>query len=118
MTAELTRPTLQPGTIPGPPTRAAPMLETIAPYKLGITITSNWLGLATSCIDLQDSFLKLAQIDMIKCIRIVDNHIIILDARRLILFRNSSEGVEEKTITEFHDIRFMYASDFLFECCT
>ena len=66
----------------------------------------------------RQSFLKLTQIDMIKYIRIVDNHIIILDARRLILFRNSSEGVEEKTITEFHDVCFMYASDFLFECCT
>lgn len=48
-----TRPTLQPGTIPGPPTRAAPMLETIAPYKLGITMTSNWPGRATSCIELK-----------------------------------------------------------------
>jgi hypothetical protein len=37
----LTRPTLHPGTMPGPPTRAAPMLETIAPYRLGMTITSN-----------------------------------------------------------------------------
>ena len=37
----LTRPTLQPGTTPGPPTRAAPMFETIAPYKFGMTITSN-----------------------------------------------------------------------------
>ena len=49
---KLTRPTLQPGTIPGPPTNAAPMLETIAPYKFGITMTSNCPGRATSCIEL------------------------------------------------------------------
>ncbi len=35
------RPMLQPGTIPGPPTSAAPMLETMLPYKLGMTMTSN-----------------------------------------------------------------------------
>lgn len=29
--AERTDPTLHPGTMPGPPTRAAPMLETMAP---------------------------------------------------------------------------------------
>ena len=49
---KLTRPTLQPGTIPGPPTKAAPILETIAPYKFGITMTSNCPGRATSCIEL------------------------------------------------------------------
>lgn len=48
----LTRPTLQPGTIPGPPTSAAPMLETMAPYKLGMTMTSNCCGRATSCMEL------------------------------------------------------------------
>jgi hypothetical protein len=37
----LTRPMLHPGTIPGPPTRAAPMLEVMFPYKLGMTMTSN-----------------------------------------------------------------------------
>ena len=47
-----TRPTLQPGTMPGPPTRAAPIFETMAPYKFGITITSNWVGRATSCMEL------------------------------------------------------------------
>ena len=50
-----TDPTLQPGTIPGPPTSAAPMLEIIAPYRLGITMTSNWLGFATSCIELEQT---------------------------------------------------------------
>ena len=48
----LTLPTLQPGTIPGPPTSAAPMLDTMAPYRLGMTITSNCVGRATSCMDL------------------------------------------------------------------
>jgi len=50
---------------------------------------------------------------MIKNGRIVNNHIVIFDARRLVLLRNTSESVEEKTITEFHDIRFVYAGDFL-----
>lgn len=31
------RPMLHPGTIPGPPTRAAPMFDTMAPYRLGMT---------------------------------------------------------------------------------
>ena len=53
---KLTDPTLHPGTMPGPPTRAAPMLETIAPYRLGITMTSNCWGLATNCIELRGTW--------------------------------------------------------------
>ena len=49
----LTLPTLQPGTMPGPPTSAAPMLDTIAPYRFGMTITSNCGGRATSCMELR-----------------------------------------------------------------
>lgn len=41
-------PRLFPGTTPAPPTKAAPTLSTILPYKFGSTITSNWCGLATS----------------------------------------------------------------------
>ena len=52
--AGLTLPTLQPGTIPGPPTRAAPMFDTMAPYKFGMTMTSNCVGRATSCMELHD----------------------------------------------------------------
>lgn len=45
------RPMLAPGTMPGPPTSAAPMLLTIEPYRLGMTMTSNCCGRLTSCID-------------------------------------------------------------------
>ena len=45
------RPMLHPGTIPGPPTKPAPTLETMFPYKLGMTMTSNCWGLETSCME-------------------------------------------------------------------
>lgn len=44
------RPMLAPGTVPGPPTRAAPTFERMLPYKFPHTITSNWPGLETSYV--------------------------------------------------------------------
>jgi hypothetical protein len=44
-THAISRPREAPGTIPGPPTRAAPMLLMMLPYKLGVTRTSNCWGL-------------------------------------------------------------------------
>ena len=40
-THAISRPKEAPGTIPGPPTRAAPMLDKMLPYKLGQTMVSN-----------------------------------------------------------------------------
>lgn len=45
--------------------------------------------------------------------RVVDDHVIELDASELVLFRNPAEGVEEQTVTKLHDVRLVYASDFL-----
>lgn len=112
----LTLPTLQPGTIPGPPTSAAPMLDTIAPYRLGMTMTSNCDGRATSCIDLRDerrSVPKLGRPKIRASLRVVDNHVIVLDAGALVVLRDAAEGVEEETVTELHDVRLVDTSDFL-----
>jgi len=46
-------------------------------------------------------------------LRVIDNHVIELDARGLVLFCNPSESVEEKPITELHDVRFVDACDLL-----
>ena len=111
---KLTRPTLQPGTIPGPPTNAAPMLETIAPYKFGITMTSNCPGRATSCIELvkKVGYLRNRNIQKVD-IRVVYNHIIEFDARRPVIFRNLSEGIQEQSIAELHDVGFVHTCHFL-----
>src|SRR4051812_10522298 len=50
---------LHPGTIPGPPTSAAPTLDRIPPYKLGMTITSNCCGRDTHCIDALSTIMSL-----------------------------------------------------------
>lgn len=65
-------------------------------------------------MDLQNKlYLKLALNPTIKDVRVVHDHVVEFDARRLVLLRNTSEGVEEKAVTEFHDVRFVYAGDFL-----
>lgn len=111
---ELTRPTLQPGTIPGPPTNAAPMLETIAPYKFGITITSNCPGRATSCIELVKKVGYLWNRNSQEAdIRVVYNHIIEFDARRPVIFRDPSESIQEQAIAELHDVGFVHTCHFL-----
>mmetsp|Transcript_9969 Transcript_9969/g.24915 ORF Transcript_9969/g.24915 Transcript_9969/m.24915 type:complete len:350 (+) Transcript_9969:543-1592(+) len=43
-------PTLPPGVTPYPPHSPATMLPTRLPYRLGVTMTSNWLGRPTSCM--------------------------------------------------------------------
>lgn len=111
----LTRPTLHPGTTPGPPTRAAPMLETMAPYKLGMTMTSNWPGRATSCMELQGGSdgNELGAKEERVAVRVVDNHVVELDAHGLVVLGDAAEGVEEETITELHDVGLVHASNFL-----
>ena len=108
-----TRPTLQPGTVPGPPTSAAPMLETMAPYKFGITITSNWPGLATSCIDLYTISEGNCDRKRHASLRVVYDHVICGDARSLVLLCYLPESVEEETVAELHDVRFVDACYFL-----
>jgi hypothetical protein len=51
-THAISRPKEAPGTIPGPPTRAAPMFDKMLPYKLGQTMVSNCWGFETICIEL------------------------------------------------------------------
>jgi hypothetical protein len=113
---ELTRPTLQPGTMPGPPTRAAPILETIAPYKFGMTMTSNWPGFATSCIELardDDHVMTTLSNRENADERVVYDHVVEFDARRFVFLCYSSESIQEQAITKFHDVGFVNASDFL-----
>lgn len=110
---KLTRPTLQPGTIPGPPTNAAPMLETIAPYKFGITMTSNCPGRATSCIELNKKVGYVRNTNQEADIRVVYNHIIEFNARRTIIFRDLSESIQEQAIPELHDVGFVHTCHFL-----
>eukprot|EP00955_Chlamydomonas_euryale_P065217 359185-Chlamydomonas_euryale.AAC.1 len=43
-------PTLAPGTTPWPPHSPATMLAARLPYRFGVTMTSNWWGLDTSCM--------------------------------------------------------------------
>lgn len=112
--AVFTRPTLQPGTIPGPPTRAAPMFETIAPYKLGMTITSNCVGRATNCIDLYSVVSKHDQAHKRECIRVVNNHVVVLDSGALVLLSNTAESIQEEAIAELHDVGLVHARDFLY----
>ena len=47
------------------------------------------------------------------CLRVIDDHVVVFDSGRLVLFSNLTEGVEEQTITEFHDVGFVNTSDFL-----
>ena len=45
--------------------------------------------------------------------RVVDNHIIVGNARALVFFSNLTESIEEQTVTELHDIRLVHAGHFL-----
>jgi len=44
---------------------------------------------------------------------VVDDRVAKFDAGALVFLGNLAEGVEEKTITELHDVGFVHASDFL-----
>ena len=46
-------------------------------------------------------------------VRVVDDHVVVLNARRLVFLSNFTEGVEEKTVAEFHDVGLVDASNFL-----
>lgn len=47
-------------------------------------------------------------------IRVINNHVVELDARGLVLLGDPSESVEEETITELHDVGLVHAGNFLF----
>lgn len=46
-------------------------------------------------------------------LRVVNNHVIKLDAGGPVLLRHATEGVEEKAVTKLHDVRLMNTGDFL-----
>lgn len=89
------------------------MLDTMAPYKLGMTMTSNWPGLATSCMDLEVTLDNEEERIWGDGIRVIDDHVVVLKTRRLVLLRNPTEGVQEQTITKLHDVGFVDACNFL-----
>ena len=45
--------------------------------------------------------------------RIVDNHVVVLDAGALVVLSYATEGVEEETVTKLHDIGLVDTSHFL-----
>ena len=45
--------------------------------------------------------------------RIVNDHVVGSDTGALVLLRNLAEGVQEKTITELHDVCLVNTSNFL-----
>ena len=45
--------------------------------------------------------------------RIVNDHVVVLDASALVILGHLAEGVQEQTITELHDVGLVDASDFL-----
>ena len=49
--------------------------------------------------------------------RVVNNHVIVLNPRRLVFLRNVTESVEEQTITKLHDVGLVDASDLLPVVC-
>lgn len=109
--AGLTRPMLQPGTIPGPPTRAAPMFEVMLPYKLGMTITSNCWGFETNCIELEQSQPRSS--NATNDSRVVDDHGVESDTRTLVFLCDGLARVQEETVTELHDVGLVDTGDLL-----
>ena len=47
-------------------------------------------------------------------VRVIDDHVIVNNSGGLVLLGNATEGIEEQTITKFHDVGFMDTSNFLF----
>lgn len=110
--AGLTRPMLQPGTIPGPPTRAAPMFEVMLPYKLGMTMTSNCWGFETNCIELREQDQPRSS-EARDDSRVVDDHGVECDTRALVLLCDGLARVQEETVTELHDVGLVDTGDLL-----
>lgn len=50
---------------------------------------------------------------MLVASRVVDDHIVVLDAGALVVLRDATEGVEEETVTELHDVGLVHARNFL-----
>ena len=46
-------------------------------------------------------------------VRIIDNHVIVINAGTLVLLCDLAEGVEEETVAQLHDIGLVNARDFL-----
>ena len=45
--------------------------------------------------------------------RVVHDHVVCLDTIGLVLLRDATEGVEEKTVAELHDVGLVHTSNFL-----
>lgn len=46
-------------------------------------------------------------------LRVIDDHVVVGDSRRLILFSDLSESVEEQAVSELHDVRLVDTGNFL-----
>lgn len=47
------------------------------------------------------------------CLRVIDNHVVVLNSSALVFLCDPAEGVEEETVTELHDVGLVDASNFL-----
>ena len=47
-------------------------------------------------------------------IRVVNNHVVVLNSSTLVFLCDLAEGIEEKTIAKLHDVRLVNARDFLY----
>ena len=45
--------------------------------------------------------------------RVVNDHVVVLDASALVILGHLAESVQEQTITELHDVGLVDTSDFL-----
>ena len=45
--------------------------------------------------------------------RVVNDHVVVLDASALVILGHLAEGVQEQTITKLHDVGLVDASNFL-----
>ena len=46
-------------------------------------------------------------------LRVVNDHVIVFDARRLVFLGNVTEGVKEETVAKLHDIGLVDTCNFL-----
>lgn len=122
-------PMLAPGTIPGPPTRAAPMLLTIEPYRFGMTMTSNCWGRFTSCIEVLSTLFPVKHTPKHRSGTPASpqrgspawqkegegnaHHVGEGDARVFVLLGDPAASVEEETVTELHNVGLVNSRDVL-----